>query len=166
MISVYLFVIRSRACYNTIYSDGRQNIQDQCIQYIKYNFEQCIDPPCLVKRSGQGGGFVSCSPKYIIKKADRIVRGSADISRRPPHLQQARPLQLASRYWPQRQRRPLLQLDVDQRPAVGLYWPQLPWELGHFRDCIIVRCRGDSNSMQQPVYNCLCLNNRLTQVFF
>ncbi len=34
----------------------------------QYNFEQCIDPPCLVKCSGQGGGFVSCSPKYIIKK--------------------------------------------------------------------------------------------------
>jgi hypothetical protein len=34
----------------------------------KYNCEQCIDPPCLVKCSGQGGGFVSCSPKYIIKK--------------------------------------------------------------------------------------------------
>ncbi len=34
----------------------------------KYNCEQCIDPPCSVKCSGQGGGFVSCSPKYIIKK--------------------------------------------------------------------------------------------------
>jgi hypothetical protein len=34
----------------------------------KYNCEQCIDPPCLVKCSGQGGGFVSYSPKYIIKK--------------------------------------------------------------------------------------------------
>jgi hypothetical protein len=34
----------------------------------KYNCDQCIDPPCLVKCSGQGGGFVSCSPKYIIKK--------------------------------------------------------------------------------------------------
>jgi hypothetical protein len=34
----------------------------------QYNFEQCIDPPCSVKCSGQGGGFVSCSPKYIIKK--------------------------------------------------------------------------------------------------
>ncbi len=33
----------------------------------KYNCDQCIDPPCLVKCSGQGGGFVSCSPKYIIK---------------------------------------------------------------------------------------------------
>ncbi len=31
--------------------------------------QQCIDPPCLVKCSGQGGGFVSCSPKYIIKKS-------------------------------------------------------------------------------------------------
>jgi hypothetical protein len=30
--------------------------------------QQCIDPPCLVKCSGQGGGFVSCSPKYIKKK--------------------------------------------------------------------------------------------------
>ncbi len=34
----------------------------------KHNRERCIDPPCLVKCSGQGGGFVSCSPKYIIKK--------------------------------------------------------------------------------------------------
>ncbi len=34
----------------------------------KYNCEQCIDPPCSVKCSKQGGGFVSCSPKYIIKK--------------------------------------------------------------------------------------------------
>jgi hypothetical protein len=32
------------------------------------NCDQCIDPPFLVKCSGQGGGFVSCSPKYIIKK--------------------------------------------------------------------------------------------------
>ncbi len=28
----------------------------------------CIDSPCLVKRSGQGGGFAFCSPKYIIYK--------------------------------------------------------------------------------------------------
>ncbi len=34
----------------------------------KYNCEQCIDPPCSVKCSRQGGGVVSCSPKYIIKK--------------------------------------------------------------------------------------------------
>jgi hypothetical protein len=71
MISVYLFVICSRACNNTIHSDGLQNIQDQfthCTVY-KYNCDQCIDPPCLVKCSGQGGGFVSCSPKYIIKKS-------------------------------------------------------------------------------------------------
>jgi hypothetical protein len=38
----------------------------------KYNREQCIDPPCLVKCSGQGGGFVSCSPKYIIKKKNFV----------------------------------------------------------------------------------------------
>ncbi len=34
------------------------------------NHNKCIDPPCLVKGSGQGGGFVSCSPKYIIKKTN------------------------------------------------------------------------------------------------
>ncbi len=34
MISVYLFVICFRACYNTIYSDGLQNIQDQFIHCI------------------------------------------------------------------------------------------------------------------------------------
>ncbi len=39
----------------------------------KYNCEQCIDPPCLVKCSGQGGGFVSCSPKYIIKKVFSVL---------------------------------------------------------------------------------------------
>jgi hypothetical protein len=27
----------------------------------------------LVKGSGQGGGFVSCSPKYIIKKNFKIA---------------------------------------------------------------------------------------------
>ncbi len=44
----------------------------------KYYCEQCIDPPCLVKCSGQGGGFVSCSPKYIIKKQNNFL---------PPPLQ-------------------------------------------------------------------------------
>ncbi len=40
----------------------------------KYNCEQDIDPPCLVKCSGQGGGFVSCSPKYIIKKSHTVPK--------------------------------------------------------------------------------------------
>jgi hypothetical protein len=35
MISVYLLLICFRACYNIIYSDGLQNIQDQFIHCIQ-----------------------------------------------------------------------------------------------------------------------------------
>ncbi len=35
----------------------------------------------MVKCSGQGGGFVSCSPKYIIKK---VLAGTEDITVRLP----------------------------------------------------------------------------------
>ncbi len=68
MIYISLFIIRFCACNNVMHSDGLQNIQDQFIYRIIINRDQCIDPPCLIKCSGQGGGFVSCSPKYIIKK--------------------------------------------------------------------------------------------------
>ena len=47
---------------------------------------KCIDPPCLVKCSGQGGGFVSCSPKYIIKKKKFTGVSKHDTSNAPRGL--------------------------------------------------------------------------------
>jgi hypothetical protein len=70
MLPVNLFVIVICPVYDIIHEivmvaniyETNYKIFDNTI------FQQCIDPPCLVKCSGQGGGVVSRSPKYIIKK--------------------------------------------------------------------------------------------------
>jgi hypothetical protein len=41
--------------------------------FLLIKITHCIDPPCSVESSGQGGGFAFCSPKYIIKK-DNIYK--------------------------------------------------------------------------------------------